>query len=79
MTFFLAAALSMKPLCEIREIKDMNVVSNIINNELKIRYSQNIINLIVKMLQIDENLRFDFIELEEYINNIWPHKEFLYN
>ena len=79
MSIFLAATLSMKPLCEIRELKDMNVVSNIINNELKIRYSQNIINLVVKMLQIDENLRFDFIELEEYINNIWPNKEFLCN
>ena len=33
------------------------------------------INLILKMLEIDEDLRIDFILLEEYISNIWPDKE----
>ena len=73
MTFFLAAALSAKPLCNMRELKDMNVISQIINDALTNRYSQNLINLIIKMLQIDENLRVDFIELEEYISKIWPN------
>ena len=73
MTIFLAAALSAKPLCDIRELKDMNFISQIINNTLKNRYSQNLITLIIKMLQIDENLRFDFIELEKYISSIWPN------
>ena len=72
MTFFLAAALSAKPLCDIRELKDMNLISYIINNSLNIRYSQNLINALIKMLQIDENLRVDFIELESYISNILP-------
>ena len=72
MTFFLAAALSAKPLCDIRELKDMNLISYIINNSLNIRYSQNLINVLIKMLQIDENLRVDFIELEAYVSNIWP-------
>ena len=73
MTFFLAASLSAKPLCDIRELKDMKKISEIINNALINRYSQNLINLIVKTLQIDENLRCDFIELEEYISKIWPN------
>ena len=73
MTIFLAAALSAKPLCDIRELKDMNLISYIINNSLNIRYSQNLINVLIKMLQIDENLRVDFIELEAYISNIWPN------
>ena len=73
MTYFLAAALSAKPLCDMRELKDMNVISQIINDALTNRYSQNLINLIIKMLQIDENLRVDFIELEEYISKIWPN------
>ena len=73
MFFFLAASLSAKPLCDIRELKDMNLISYIINNTLNTRYSQNLINLIIKMLQIDENLRCDFIELEEYISVVWPN------
>ena len=73
MTILLAAALSARPLCDIRELKDMNLISQIINYALKNRYSQNLINLIIKMLQIDENLRFDFIELEKYISSIWPN------
>ena len=73
MTFFLAAALSVEPLCDIREIKDMNIISQIINNTLNIRYSQNLINILIKMLQIDENLRCNFIELEEYISIVWPN------
>ena len=73
MTVLLAASLSLKPLCDIREIKNMNIISRIINKILKARYSQNLINLIINMLQIDENLRYDFIELEKYIYNIWPN------
>ena len=73
MTIFLAASLSAKPLCDIRELKDMNLISYIINNTLNTRYSQNLINLIIKMLQIDENLRCDFIELEGYISVVWPN------
>ena len=72
MTVFLAATLSAKPLCDIRELKDMIVISKIINDSLNQRYSQNFINLMIKMLQIDENLRCDFIELEEYITHTWP-------
>ena len=72
MTIFLAAALSAKPLCDIRELKDMNIISQIINSALNSRYSPNLINLIIKMLQLDENLRADFIDLEAYISNIWP-------
>ena len=73
MTIFLAASLSAKPLCDIRELKDMKWISEIINNALINRYSQNLINLIVKTLQIDENLRCDFVQLEEYISKIWPN------
>ena len=72
MTILLAAALSAKPLCDIRELKDMNVISQIINDSLNSRYSPNIIKLIIKMLQLDENLRADFIDLETYISNLWP-------
>ena len=73
MCILLAASFSRKLLCDIREIKDMNIISNIINNALSNRYSEKIINLIIKMLQIDESLRCDFIELERYISSIIPY------
>ena len=72
MCILLAASFSRKLLCDIKEIKDMNIISKIVNNALKKRYSEKIINLILSMLQLEENLRFDFIELEKYISTNWP-------
>ena len=73
MCVLLAASLSNNALYDIREIVDINVISTIINNHLRNRYSVNLINLIVKMLQIDENLRMDFIQLELFLLNFWRH------
>ena len=73
MCILLAAGLTAKTLCDIREIKDMNIISEIIISRLVNRYSPNFIKLIIKMLQLEETLRFDFIELEEYILQIWPN------
>ena len=71
MCILLASTLTSKTLYNIRELRDINIVSSIVTKALIKRYSQNIIDLIIKMLQIDENSRFDFIELEEYISKIW--------
>jgi len=71
MCILLASTLTSKTLYNIRELRDINIVSSIVTKALIKRYSQNIIDLIIKMLQIDENLRFDFTELEEYISRIW--------
>ena len=73
MCILLAAGLTAKTLCDIREIKDMNIISEIIISRLFNRYSPNFIKLIIKMLQLEETLRFDFIELEDYILQIWPN------
>ena len=67
MCVLLAATLSGYTLYDIREILDINKVSKIIINKLSCRYSMNFINLLLQMLQIDENLRMDFIQLESYI------------
>ena len=69
MCFLLAAALSYSPLNNIREIYDNNSVYNIVFNSLKNRYSQNFINFLMSMLQVEENLRPDFIQLE----SLFPH------
>jgi serine/threonine protein kinase len=63
-----AASLTFNCLYEIRELKNMEVVTNIVSKYLKTRYSSNLINLILKMVDIDEHRRYDFIELDEYIN-----------
>ena len=73
MCILLACTLSSQTLYDIRELKDMNHISQIITRDLICRYSQRIINLIIKMLQIDENLRVDFIELEQYISRIYSN------
>ncbi len=70
MCLLLAAGFSRKLLLDIRKLKDMNSIYRIIHKALISKYSQKFINLIVKMLQIDENLRFDFNELHRYITNI---------
>ena len=64
MCFLLAAALSYSPLNNIREIFDNSSIYNIIYYSLKNRYSQNFINIIMSMLQVEENSRPDFIQLE---------------
>ena len=74
MCILLAAGLSAYYLCDIRELVDINAISSIIRNKLKNRYSQNLINLIINMLQLDENLRMDFIELELYLISFYKNQ-----
>ena len=69
MCFLLAAALSYNPLNKIREIYDNNVIRKIINQFLGNRYSQKIYKILFSMLQIEENYRPDFIQLETLFPN----------
>ena len=64
MCFFLAASLNYDALNVIREIYNMNIVKKILNKYLGKRYSLNLIELLVTMLQVDEKKRPDFNELE---------------
>ena len=73
MCFLLAAALSYDPLNTIREIYDMNVIKKVMEHYLGQRYSQTVKNILIFMLQIEENMRPDFIQLERFFqqnNNI---------
>jgi hypothetical protein len=63
-----AACLTFNCLHEIRELNNMSAISNIISKYLKNKYSPVFIDLIIKMIDTDEKRRFDFIELETYIN-----------
>ena len=55
---------------EIREIIDMNEIKMILNKYLGDRYSNKFISLIHLMLQVEEQNRPDFIQLEEKLNNL---------
>ena len=64
MCLFLASTLTFKSLYDIREVNDSNLIKKILEKYLKVNYSYNFVNILVKMLEVDENLRPDFIELE---------------
>ena len=67
MCFLLAAACSYHPLNIIREIYDMNSIYNIAKYYLGNRYSETVLNILFSMLQVEENMRPDFIQLDSFI------------
>ena len=67
MCLFLAATLSFESLYEIREEKKMKMVRNILEKYLIPHYSDYLVNILNHMLQIDEELRPNFIELENIL------------
>ena len=70
MCFFLAAAISYTPLNIIREIYDMNEIKKVINHYVGERYSRKIFKILFSMLQVEEQFRPDFIQLESFFSNI---------
>jgi hypothetical protein len=65
----LGASLKFKTLCEIREADDMEKVKNVLVKYLIAKYSYEFINILLMMLEIDENKRPDFIELEDKVRD----------
>ena len=63
----LAATLNAESLVNIRELTDMDQIKNVIMHYLSGRYSLNFIMFLIKMLEVDENNRPDFIELESML------------
>ena len=60
----LMATFNYKSLVEIREATDMFTIKRSVNEFLSKKYSKNLIEFLIWMLEIDENKRPDFIELE---------------
>ena len=70
--FLYAMILNIKVINHIREESSMIDVMNIINKyNLEKRYSDKFLKIIYKMIQNDENKRFDFYELYDEINKIY--------
>ena len=65
--FLHASSLDTNIIYKIREILDMQKIIKIVNDYLGRRYSQNYINLLLYMIQIDEKFRPDFIELNSWL------------
>ena len=66
--FLFAASLSADGPNYMRMMEDNNQIKKVLDYNLKAKYSANLINLIMIMLQVDENNRPDFIELERMIS-----------
>ena len=64
-----AAGLNFNLLYQVRDITDNNVTEKEINSYLNKAYSAKFIQILCKMLKIDEIQRFGFAEILEYINN----------
>jgi hypothetical protein len=64
MCMLFAACLSYDGPSTIREIYDMNMIRNVLYQFLGRRYSQNFINILWTMLQVDEKQRPDFNQLQ---------------
>ena len=67
MCIFFAVTLSFDSLYEIREEKNMKIIKKILEKYLIPHYSNYLVNILNQMLQVDEDLRPNFIELEKFI------------
>ena len=68
MCLFYAASLTYSGVDSIRELTDMKKIKNILFHYLSQNYSEKLIMFIFSMLEIDENKRMDFIQLEEKLH-----------
>ncbi len=69
MCIVLAGTLTFQSLYNIRELRDMDSIKNILVRYLIARYSYNFVNTVLKLLEIDENKRPDFIQLENCLRD----------
>ena len=74
--FLYAAALNFNLLYEVRDVMDSKIINIILHKHLQKNYSERFIFILGKMLEIDENKRYDFpslikeIRTSYHINNI---------
>ena len=63
-----AMSLSLKSIEDIRETNSMRLIIGGLNKIMKNLYSEKLMGIIYKMIEIDESKRYDFIELESDLN-----------
>ena len=67
LSILLAGTLDYDSICQIRELTDMEKIKNIVAYFLSKRYSNNFISFLLRMLEVDENKRPDFLQLESLL------------
>ena len=65
--FLYASSLNSEILLKVRETNDMEKIGIIVNRYLGDKYSQEYINILMYMIQMEEAYRPDFIELNSWI------------
>lgn len=63
-----ASTLSFQILYDVRNVTNQKNILNILKRYLMKRYSLKFIELLARMIDVSEVMRFDFIELNEYLN-----------
>ena len=66
-SFLYAASLNHNIINEIRDLEDIDKIKNVLFRMMKPRYSDTFIELILKMINLDEKTRIDFIGLDKLI------------
>ena len=64
-----AAALNLKLLYQLRDVYNMEQMNNILNQQLKKKYSDTFISILSHMMEVDESKRYDFSQIMEIIEN----------
>ena len=65
-----AATLCFESIYDVRELRNNTAIKYIVQKYLQGRYSNVVINIICSMLDVNENSRNDFIEMEKEIKKI---------
>lgn len=65
--FIYAAALTYQPIYEIRDMNDSNKIKQIVTKYLNKNYRKEFITLLLTMIELDEQKRFDFVQFENYV------------
>jgi [calcium/calmodulin-dependent protein kinase] kinase len=65
----LAATLSFESLFQIRKLTNKKQILDIVTKEMSSHYSDKLIQLVCRMLDLNEKFRFDFLQLKEFFEN----------
>ena len=63
-----AATLTFDSIGSLREVYEIRDIEKILKNWFRKRYSDKFIKIVLRMIELDETKRFDFLELEEILN-----------
>ena len=72
--FIYSASLNFKVIHEVRNLFDMKKIEIVLKKYFNGRYSEKFINCVLKMIEVDERKRIDFLELDNIVKEYF-HEE----